>query len=174
MAARRSHGALSLWLMHEDRKELVELLFALGLTLAFLALQALALGPMGEWALLGAVAGGLAGLWAATAAAAAVLTVAYRRFRVGLYERHRVFVAANLAASVLLQGGWAVVAAPAVRAAAAGEPAGVAVALWAAGLLSCLVAFYVVSAFFHGHLYRFVSLPVALVAFVASGVWLPG
>jgi len=43
--------------------------------------------------------------------------------------------------------------------------------LYFTGLLSCYVAFNVVSAFYTGQIYKLVNLAVALVSFAAFCVW---
>jgi hypothetical protein len=45
------------------------------------------------------------------------------------------------------------------------------VVLYLTGTVSCIIAFYVVSSFYQGHFYRFVSFPLALVSFLVFSVW---
>jgi hypothetical protein len=48
------------------------------------------------------------------------------------------------------------------------------VILYLVGVLSCLIAFFAVSSFYQGHVYKLVSLPLALLSFIVFGVWPAG
>jgi hypothetical protein len=74
----------------------------------------------------------------------------------------------------LLQAGWSAFAALTVRGFVAGAPAWLALILHLVGALSCLVAFFAVSSFYQGHIYKLISLPLALVGYVVFSAWTPG
>ena len=80
----------------------------------------------------------------------------------------------NLAVSCLLQIGWSSFAAFTVHSFAAGAPLWLAVVLYLVGVISCLVAFFVVSAFYQGHIYKLISLPLTLISFIVFSVWPAG
>jgi hypothetical protein len=67
--------------------------------------------------------------------------------------------------------GWSAFAALTVHISVAGAPRWIALILYFVGVLSCLVAFYVVSAFYQGHIYRMISLPLTLISFIVFSVW---
>jgi hypothetical protein len=56
-------GEISKWLLHEDQKELFEILFAIALNISFLVLITLLLWPLGRLALLFRLAQGYGILW---------------------------------------------------------------------------------------------------------------
>jgi hypothetical protein len=158
-------------LVDDDRNDLFELAVALVLNLLFLGLAALLLWPLGRTALALSLAKGLGLLWIVLGLTTPLVHGAQRLARMNLYDRANLFFASNLVASCALQIGWAAVAAPAVQTALPGASPWVAAALHATGALSCLAAYAAVSAVYQGTLYRLVSLPLALVCYVAFSVW---
>ena len=62
----RNHGELSKWLMHDDQKELFEVLVASALNVVFLALIVLLLWPLGRPELALRLAMGYVVLWGLT------------------------------------------------------------------------------------------------------------
>lgn len=157
--------------MHDDQKELFELLFALTLNLLFLVLIALLLWPLGKTVLAFRLAKGYGCLWGVLYVASAVVGRIQEYFRVNLYDHPNAFVNSNLAVSCLLQTGWSSFAAFCVQSFAGGTPVWLAVLLYVVGVLSCLIAFIVVSSFYQGHIYKLISLPLALVSFIVFSVW---
>jgi hypothetical protein len=164
-------GELAKWLMHEDQKELFEFLFASAQHLVFVALAALVLWPLGDAALaLRFTKGGLV-LWLVLFVTFVALAFLQRKLRVDIYSHADAYVISAAAVGGFIQAGWSAFAALAVRDFAAGANAWPAVVLYFVGLLSCYVAFNVVSAFYTGHVYKFINLAVAFVAYAAFCVW---
>jgi hypothetical protein len=164
-------GTLSKWLLHDDRKELVEILVAGALNVLFLALIALLLWPLDKLPLALRMAQGYGVLWIVAGVTIVLLYGTHRLFRVDLYTRANAYVLSNVAASCLLQAGWAAFAAGAVRSFAAGASLWIAISLYLVGLVSCLIAFFAVSSFYQGHIYKLVSLPVTAASFIVFSVW---
>ncbi|HEX8160985.1 MAG TPA: hypothetical protein VF538_03880 [Pyrinomonadaceae bacterium] len=164
-------GESGKWLTHDDQRELFEILVAVGLNILFLALVAPLLWALGSPSAALRLAKGYAVLWAASLVVGATVLLAQRLFRVNLYDHPDAYVNSNLAASCLLQVGWSAFAAQTVHAFAAGATAWLAVVLYLVGLLSCLVAFFAVSSFYQGHVYKLISLPLSLVGFAVFSVW---
>lgn len=148
-----------------------DFLVAVGLNLVFLVLAALILWPLGRAALAYRMAKGFLLFWVVVLVAAALLNGVQRYFRVNLYDRANAFVTSNVAVGGLVQLGWSAFAALAAARHAEGAPLLPASVLYAAGLLSCVVAHSIVSAFFRGHLYRFVNLALAVAGFVLFAMW---
>lgn len=165
-------GTISKWLTHEDQKDLFEVVFAITLNILFLALTALLLWFLGRSSLTLAVAKGYGLLWIGIFVSAALTNLAHRLFRVNLYDHANAYVISNLAVSCIVQAGWAVFAATAVHRFTKGASTSVAVIVYGIGVLSCLMAYFSVSSFFQGHIYRLVSLPLSLVVFIIFSVWL--
>jgi hypothetical protein len=164
-------GEFAKWLMHEDQKELFEFLFAGVQHLVFVALAALVLWPLGDAALaLRFLKGGLV-LWAVLLVTYLALRFVHVKLRVDIYSHPDAYVNSSAAVGAFLQAGWSAFAALAVRDFASGASVWHAAALYFAGLLSCYVAFNVVSAFYTGHVYKFINLAVAVVAYAAFCVW---
>jgi hypothetical protein len=109
--------------------------------------------------------------WIVLILGASALVLCRRIFRVDLDTRFDAYVLSALAVSSFLQAGWSAYAALTVRAFAAGASVWTAAALYVVGLLSCYVAFAVVSAFFMGSLYRTINLPLAAASFTVFCLW---
>jgi hypothetical protein len=164
-------GEFSKWLMHDDQKELFEILFAAALNAVFLALIALLLWPLGKLALAFRMAKAYAILWLVTFVTFLLISRLHRLFRLDIYTHANAFVISNLAVSCFLQAGWSAFAALTVQSFAVSSPVWILVTMYLVGVLSCLIAFYAVSSFYQGHVYKFVSLPLALISFVVFSVW---
>lgn len=164
-------GELVRWLVHEDRKDLFEIAVAFVLNLLFLGLTALLLWPVGRGGLVVSLAQGYGVLWLLLGVTAPLLRGAQRLLRVSLYDHPNAYVFSNLAVSCGLQAGWAAFAALTVPRSVPGTPLSGLVLLYCAGVLSCLAAFVVVSAFYQGTVYRVISLPLALMCFFVFSAW---
>ena len=164
-------GTPGKWLLHDDQKELFEVLFAAVLNVLFLALIALLLWPLDKLPLALRLAQGYGVLWLAATVVIVLMQRIHRLFRVDLYARSDAYVLSNLVLSCVLQAGWAAFAALAVHGSIAGASIWIVISLYLVGLLSCLIAFFAVSSFYQGHIYKLVSLPVAAASFVAFSVW---
>jgi hypothetical protein len=161
----------SQWLLHENQKELFEFLFAILLNILFLALIAGLLWPLDKLMLAIHLAKGYGIFWVVTTVAALLMGRIQRFFRVNLYERSHAFVISNLSVSCFLQVGWAAFVALTLHSFVPSETIWIAATLFLIGLFSCLVAFFAVSAFYQGHIYRLLSLPLALMSFLVFSVW---
>ncbi|HEY9286142.1 MAG TPA: hypothetical protein VIP46_22010 [Pyrinomonadaceae bacterium] len=162
------------WLMEDERKDLLEVVFAAVVNLLFLALAALVLWPLGRAALALGLAKGYVVFWLTVRATAGVLDVLQRAFRVNIYDRPDAYIISGIAVGGLMQAGWSAYAALAVRAFTADASAWAAVALYAVGALSCVASFYVVSAFYQGHVYKLANLVLAALGFSVSAAWPAG
>ena len=167
----KSHGEFSKWLMHDDQKDLFEVLVASALNVVFLALIVLLLWPLGRLSLAFRLAKGYGVLWGATCVAALLGSRIQEFFRVDIYDRPNAYVISNLAVSCFLQVGWSAFASLSVHHFVPGAPVWLVVILYLVGALSCLIAFFAVSSFYQGHVYKLVSLPLALISFIAFSVW---
>jgi hypothetical protein len=167
----KSHGALSKWLMHDDQKFLFEVLIALFLNVAFLVLIALLLWPLGRSVLSFRLAKGYGCLWVAICLTFVLLFRIQQFFRVNIYDRANAFVISNLTVSCLLQVSWSAIAAVIIHHSVTSSNGWIAVVLYFVGVLSCLVTFFAVSSFYQGHIYRLVSLPLALISFLVFSLW---
>jgi hypothetical protein len=164
-------GESSKWLMHDEQKELFEVLVACALNILFLALGALLLWALGRPTLAVRLAKGYVILWLCMLVTIALLTRLHRLFRVNIYDHPDAYVISNLVVSCLLQAGWAAFAALDVHSTVAGAAGWLAVLLYVIGGLSCLVAFFAVSSFYQGHIYNLISLPLASLGFIVFSVW---
>ncbi|MFN2510326.1 MAG: hypothetical protein ABR568_02650 [Pyrinomonadaceae bacterium] len=152
----------------DDQKELFEILFAIGLNAVFLALIALLFWPLGQLAVTFRLTKGYVILWAVILGTFVLISRLHRFFRVDIYTHANAFVISNLVLSCLLQAGWSAFAALTIQGFVVSSPAWI---LYIVGVISCLVAFYAVSSFYQGHVYKFVSRPLALIAFIVFSVW---
>ncbi|MGB8510773.1 MAG: hypothetical protein WCD76_20545 [Pyrinomonadaceae bacterium] len=164
-------GEISKWLMHDEQKDLFEILVASTLNIVFLVLIALLLWPVAKPVLALRLAGGYAILWIATAIIAALVNRLQSFFRLDIYTHVDAYVISNLVVSCFLQAGWSAFAALSVRDFVAGTTLWLTVLLYLVGVLSCLIAYFAVSSFFQGHIYKIISLPLGLLGFIVFSVW---
>ena len=155
----------------DDQNELFEILFGIGLTAVFLVLIALLLWPLGQLAVAFRLAKGYAILWLVILVTFALISRLHRLFRVDIYYHANAFVISNLVISCFLQVGWSAFAALTIQNSVFSTAVWIVVTLYVVGVLSCLVAFFAVSSFYQGHIYKFVSLPLALISFAVFSVW---
>ena len=167
-------GEFSKWLMHEDRKDLFEVLFASALNILFLVLIALLLWPLGRPALAFRLAKGYGILWVFVCVTFLLVNRIQHFFRVDPYTHADAYVVSNLAVSCFLQAGWAAFAALTVDGFLRGAPVWLVLILHIVGVLSCLITFVAVSSVYQGHIYKLVSLPLALTGFIVFSVWPAG
>jgi hypothetical protein len=168
----RNHGAISKWLLHDDQKLLFEILFAIILNAVFLALITLLLWPLGKPMLAFRLAEGYGCLWVLTWATLVLLSRIQRLARVNIHDHPDAFVISNLAVSCLLQVGWSAFAAHIIHDFVIGAHGWMAAVLYLVGVLSCLIAFFAVSSFYQGHVYKLISLPLSLISFIGFSAWL--
>lgn len=167
-------GELTKWLLHDDQKELFEVLFAIALNIVFLVLIALLLWPLGEATLAFRLAKGYWIFWGVMYMTAALLATLQRILRMDMYSHFDAYVISALVGSGFLQMGWSAFAVLTVHSFVVGAPVWVAVILYFVGLLSCHVAFTITSAFYMGSLYRLVNLLLAPVSFTVFSLWPAG
>ncbi|HEY0100426.1 MAG TPA: hypothetical protein VGB76_15890 [Pyrinomonadaceae bacterium] len=167
-------GAFGKWLMHDDQKGLWEILFACVLNIVLLVLVGLLLWPLGKAMLAFRLAQGYGILWLVIDVTGLLVILLQKFFGVNLYDHADAYVNSNLAVSCFLQTGWSAFAALTLQHFVAGASIWIASSLYLVGVLSCLVAFYAVSSFYQGHIYRLISLPLALISFVVFSVWPAG
>ena len=160
--------------MHDDQKELFEILVAGAGNVAFLALLILLLWPLGRSLLALSLAQGYVVLWVLTFLSILLVSRIQGYFRLTIYDRSNAYVISNLAVSCFMQVGWSAFAALTVHSFVQGAPAWIVVILVLVGGLSCLIAFFAVSSFFQGHIYKLVSLPLALISFSVFSIWPAG
>jgi hypothetical protein len=170
----KKHGEIGKWLMHDEQKELFEILVACILNLVFLALITLLLRPLGRTMLVFLLAKGYGLLWVVIYVTFLLLYRIQWFFRVNIYDQPNAFVISNLAVSCSLQVGWSAFAARSVDGFVPGAPGWAVVILYLVGVLSCLIAFFAVSSFYQGHIYKLVSLPLALFSFIIFSMWPAG
>jgi hypothetical protein len=164
-------GEFGKWLLHEDRKELFDYLFAVALNAVFLAAAALLLWPAGKAATAASLARGFWAFWTAMILTTALVAVVQRLFRVDIDSHADAYVILGLVVGGVLQAGWSAFAALAVGASAAGAPLWLAAVLYFVGLLSCWVAFNIVAAYYAGSIYRMTNLIVAAARYALFCAW---
>lgn len=162
------------WLLHEDQKELFEFLFAAALCLFFGGMAALALWPLGDAALALRFAKGGVVLWVVLFLTFVVLAFAHRKLRIDIYSHGNAYVISTAVVGAVMQTGWSAFAALAVQDFTQGAGTWASFILYFAGLVSCYVAYAVVSAFYTGQIYKLVNLAVALVSYVLFCLWPAG
>lgn len=141
------------------------------INLALLGLITLALWPLGRLPLAWTLAKGFGLFFLAVLIASILLLWVQRALRVDDESHFDAFLLSNLAVSATMVVGWTAFAALAVRFAAAGAPAWVAAILWLVGLLTCWMAYNLVSVFYSGTFYRYTNLPLAAAAFLLFALW---
>lgn len=164
-------GQFAKWLIHEDRKELFDYLFAIVLNAVFLAVIALLLWPLGRAGIAWRLTKAYWVFWSAVIAISCVLVLAQRSFKMDLYERANAYIITGMAVSAFLQVGWSAYAAPVFHSAAASASVWVMVVLYLIGGVSAYVAAVIVGAFYMGGLYRLVNSALAILSFAVFSIW---
>ncbi len=159
-------GEFSKWLLHEEQKELFELLFALALNVVFLALVALLLWPLGKAALAWRLLKAYWLFWILLSNTSLLLYRLQSWFRVDMYSHFNAYVISALVVSGFLQAGWSAFAALTARDYAADASLWVAFALYVVGFISCQVACAALAPYYGGQIYRYVNVILAAAAFV--------
>ena len=167
-------GEFGKWLLHEDQKELFEVLFASMLCILFFALSALVLWPLGRATMTYRLMKGYWLFCIALYATSIAVVVVQRTFRVDIDSHFDAYIISGLAVSGFLQAGWSAFAALTIHNFTAGAPVWVVVVLYVVGFLSCYVAFTVVSTLYVGSLYRQTNVLLAFASFVIFSVWPAG
>ncbi len=157
--------------MHDDQKAFFEGVVASALNVVFLILIALLLWPLNMTSLAFRLAKGYGVLWVLTCVIAWLGNRIQKLFRVNIYDRANAYVISNLAVSCFLQVAWAAFATVTIHSFVSGAPVWIVVILYLVGIVSCLIAFFAVSSFYQGHIYKLVSLPLALISFIVFAAW---
>ncbi len=164
-------GEFSRWLLHEDRKEVFNYLFAVVLNAVFIAVAALLLWPLGKAAAALTLGKGSWGFWTLLIITGSLMVLLQRLFRVDLYSHSDAYVISGLLAGGVIQAGWSAFAALTARDFATDASVWVAAIIYVFGLLSCAVALAEVGVYYGGQIYRLVNLPLAAAAFVLFSLW---
>ena len=164
-------GAISKWLLHEDQTHLFDLLFAAVVNLVFLGVVSCFLWAADNFSYAIRIGRAFCLLWGVTILAHFFLVRIHEFFKVNIYDHGNAFLISNLFVSCALQVGWAVFAAWSLQRVTFSASMAMTATWYVIGFISCLVTFYAVSAFFPGHFYKFVSLPLALIVFIVTSVW---
>ena len=164
-------GEFSKWLLHEDRKELFDYLFAIVLNIFFLVLTALVLWPLGRATFALRLTKGYWIFWTVVIMTTVMMVLAQRFFRMDLYSRFDAYVISGLVLSGFLQAGWSAFVTLAIRSSVTDASTGMAIVLYATGVISCYVAAVIVGAYYTGGLYRMVNLALAFLSFVVFTIW---
>lgn len=159
-------GAFSQWILHEDRKELFDSLYATALSVVFFGLTALVLWPLGGLSLAWRLVKGYWLFCVMIPLTAIPLILFQRIFRIDLDTHPDAYIISALIVSGFVQAGWSAFAALAVRDFAAAASWPVAAALYFFGFLSSYVACAVVAVYYPGQIYRYVNIPLACAGFV--------
>jgi len=161
----------SKWLLHDDQKELFDYLFAIVLNIFFLALTTLVLWPLGRATFVLRLVKGYWIFWTVVIMISAVMVLAQRFFRMDLYSHFDAYVISSLALSGFLQAGWSAFVALAVRSSVTDVSLGIAIVVYAIGVISCYIAAVIVGAYYTGGLYRMVNLALAILSFIVFTIW---
>ncbi|HEX9919726.1 MAG TPA: hypothetical protein VGA87_11195, partial [Pyrinomonadaceae bacterium] len=141
------------------------------LTILFLGLSALLLWPLDRAVMTFRLMKGYWLFGIVMYATSIVVVLLQRMFRVDIDSHFDAYVISGLAASGFLQAGWSAFAVLTVHSFIAGAPLRVVVIVYFIGLLSCYIAFTVVSTFYVGSIYRQTNFLLALVSFIIFSVW---
>jgi hypothetical protein len=158
-------------LTEEVREELLNIAIIFGINLIFVGLITLALWPLGHLALAGSLANGYLVLWLALLISMPVVFTIERLLRIDSYRNFNAYVSLILGASGLLVGGWSAFAAVTITNLPAGDPVWLSAILYGVGFLSSYIAYSVITAIYHGTIYKLVNLPLALITYLVFAFW---
>ncbi|HYP54595.1 MAG TPA: hypothetical protein VEQ42_13680 [Pyrinomonadaceae bacterium] len=164
-------GPFMRWLMADEQKEVFEVVFTTLLNAVFLGLAALLLWPFGAASVALGLAKGYWAFWSAVYMMVALAALFERIFRVDADTHFDAYVISGVLVSGLLQAGWSAFAALVVREASAPASLAAAVVLYFVGVLSCWIAFGIVSVVYGGTIYKTINLPLSVASFVLFCLW---
>jgi hypothetical protein len=162
--------AFSNWLLRDEQRDFFEYLFALVLNLVFVVLVVLVLWPIGSFKTAIQLAKGYWVFWSVVIMCAVLMALVARMIeqRPSLWDAYLILI---VVLTAVLVSGWAAFAALTLSHSRAGGSIGVHAAFYVIGLLSCYLAFVIVSALFKANRFRLANLIIALVGFVFFTVW---
>lgn len=155
----------------DPNKAKLELLFATGASVLFLALSALLLWPVDRAPLAWHLFKGYCLFLILLSTTFWVMQLSVRVFRVETNPSDKRYLVTSLALGAFLQVGWAAFAALAVNHFIAGSPTWLVVALWIIGFVSTYVALVWAGLFYQGEIYKFVNGPLGIVSYVVFAMW---
>ena len=151
-----------------------DVITAIGLNLVFLGLMALVLWPLGKGRLAFSFAKGYLIFWLVVHIGFLVLSTIQRISRISIYDHFNAYVASGLAVNAFLVMGWSAFAALTLRTFLGGTTVWLAVVVWVLGFLSTCIAWQVAAAYFRGHIYKLVTLPLAAASLLVFALWRTG
>jgi len=161
------------WLFDENQKDLYEIVVAFFINLLFLAVISLMFWPLQKLISLIKLAKGFGLLWILSSVIAVILVGFQRLFRLNIYNRVNLYILSTMSVNLLLQCGWAAFAALILQNDTAPNPLWIELIMHGIGLVSCLIAFWVVSAFYHPGAFKLLSLLIPILSFIVFSIW-PG
>lgn len=164
-------GQFVQWLLADEQKETFELLYVYVLSVVFLGLTALVLWPLGEARMAWSLFKGYWMFWIVLYVTALFLLLFRKIFRVDIDTHFDAYVISAVVVGGFLQAGWSAFAALTARDFAADASLWVALALYFFGLLSCYVAFGIVSTQYSGQIYKPINLGIAVFGFALFALW---
>ena len=141
------------------------------INLAFLALIALLLWPLGQVSLAFQMAKGYGLFWIVMIVLTLVVSRIQNFFRLDHNHHFDAYVISNLMPSSVLVAGWSAFAALTLQSFVAQTSGWMVGVLYVVGLLSSYIAFAVTSAFYTGEIYKKVNLVLAVVSFLVFAIW---
>lgn len=155
----------------DPNKAKLDLLFATGASVLFLALTALLLWPVHRASLAWHLFKGYCLFVIVLAGTFWVMQLFLRVLRIESNLSDKRYVGTSLALGAFLQLGWAAFAALAVDHFLPGSPTWLVVALWMIGFISTYVALLWAGLFYPAELYKFVNGPIGIVSYVVFAMW---
>lgn len=164
--------SFSRWLLREEQKDFFEYLFACVVNLLFLILIALVLWPLSELGFAVHLAKGYWVFWSVVILVAAAIALGGRVLRIEQRPAFwDTFLMLVVVVSAGLQAGWSAFAGLTFRDFGGASSIGIAATLYVIGLLSCYVAYLIVSALFNTRHLRLLNLIIALASFILFTIW---
>jgi len=162
----------SKWLLRDEQRDFFEYLFALALNSVFVVLVAGVLWLLGSFKTAVQLAKGYWVFWSIIIMCAALTALIARTLRIeqrpSLRDAYLILV---LVVTVVLQAGWSAFATLTLSSSSAGSGIALHAVFYAIGLISCYVAYVIVSALFQAKRFRLANLIIALFGFLVFTIW---
>lgn len=141
------------------------------MNVVFLIIATVVLWPMGKISFVIQLAKGFVIFWIVALVTVVGVAVVQRLLRISADNREIAFIGSNVVHGMFLMAGWAAFASLAVYAATQNATTVATIVIWIGGVLSCLMAYTIITTFFSGTIYTLFNSVTTLVSFAVFGIW---
>lgn len=154
-------------------ESVIDFLIPIVMNVAFITIAALVLWPMGKTSSAFQLAKGFVVFWVVTLVTVVAVAVVQRMLRISADNHEVAFIGSNVIHGMFLVTGWAAFASLVVHAATQNTTSVATIVIWIVGVLSCLMAYTILTTFHPGTIYTLFNSVTTILSFAIFGIW-PG